>query len=90
MVLSLVALVQVPVNLVQVIVDLVQTHSPQGGLQSVVSRQVGPIFGLVESFWSVFVRGAGMEQVVRGLGLGLVESGGGAGHIDTHVAPGAQ
>ena len=40
MVWSLVALVPVPVDLVQVLVDLVQAHSPQGGLQLVVSRQV--------------------------------------------------
>ena len=40
MVRSLVALVPVPVDLVQVLVDLVQAHSPQGGLQLVVRRQV--------------------------------------------------
>ena len=82
MVRSLVALVHVPV-------DLVQTHSPQGGLQSVVSRQVvvGP----------VFVKGVRNKQVckshvVRGLEVGLVVSGRkeGAGYIAPHVAPGAQ
>ena len=34
---ALVALVQAPVFLVQVLVDLVQAHLPQGGLISVVS-----------------------------------------------------
>ena len=79
MVLSLVALVNVPVDLVQVLVDLVQANSPKGGLQSVVSRQVvvGPILGLVGSGWSVFVRGVRWKevcysQVVRGLGVGMV------------------
>ena len=79
---SLVALVHVPVDLVQVLVDLFQAHSPQGGLQWVVSRQavVRPILGLIVSVWSVFVRGVRRKQVfysqvVQGLGVGLVVSG---------------
>ena len=55
---------------------MVQVHSPQGGLQLVVSRQVvvGPNLGLIGSVWLVFVRGARMKQVVCGLGVGLVVS----------------
>ena len=59
---ALVFLVHVPVDLVQVLVELVQAHSPQGGLLlSVVSRQVvvGPNLGLIGSVWLVFVRGRG-------------------------------
>ena len=49
------------VALVQVLVDMVRAHSPQGGLLSVVSRQVvvGPNLGLIGSVWLVFVRGRG-------------------------------
>ena len=75
MVQALVVLVQALVDLVHVLVDLVQTHSPKGGLISVVSRQVtvGPGLGLVGSVLSVFVRGVRRKQVcysqvVRGLG----------------------
>ena len=89
-----VGLVQALVALVQVLVDLVKAHSPQGGLLAVVSRQVvvGPCLELIGSFWSEFVRWAGMKQVVRGLGVGLVVSGqrGGVGYTDPHVASGAQ
>ena len=66
MVRSLVALVPVPVDLVQVLVDLVQAHSPQGGLQLVVSRQV-----VVGVRW----KQVWYSPVVRGLGVGLVVSG---------------
>ena len=59
-----------------------------------VSRQVvvGPNLGLIGSVLSVFVRGAGMKQVVGALGVGLVVSGrrGRAGYIETHAAPGTQ
>ena len=79
---ALVALVQAPVDLVPTLVDLFQAHPPQGGLISVVSRQVvvGPGFGLIGAVWSVFVRGVRRKQVcysqfVRGLGVGLVVSG---------------
>ena len=91
--------IHVLVDLVQVLVDLVQAHSPPGGLQLVVSRQVvvGPILGLIGSVWSVFVRGVRRKQVcysqfVHGLGVGLVVSGrkGGAGYIAPHVAQGVQ
>ena len=70
-----VVLVQVPVVLVQVIVDLVQAHLPQGRLILVVSSQVvvGPGLGLIGFVWSVFVRGVRRNQVcnsqvARGLG----------------------
>ena len=74
---ALAVLVHVPVDLVQVLVDLVQAHSPRGGLLSVESRQVvvGPNLGLIGSVWLVFLRGSGMKQVVRGFGVGLVVSG---------------
>ena len=64
-----------------------------------VRRQVvlGPCLGLIGSVWSVFVSGVRRKQVfysqvVHGLGVWLVVAGrkGGAGYIDTHVAPGAQ
>ena len=81
MVRSLVALVQAPVDLVHVLVDLVQAHPPQRGLISVVSRQVvvGPVLGLIVSFWSIFVRKMRRKQVcfskvVGGVGVGLVVS----------------
>ena len=76
---SLVALVQAPVDLVHVLVNLVLAHPSQGGLILVVSRRVvvGPGLGLIGSVWSVFVRGVRRKQVcfsqvVRGLGVGLV------------------
>ena len=79
---GIVVLVQAPVDLVHVLVYLVQAHCPQGGLISVVSRQVvvWPGLELIGSVWSVFVRGVRRKQVcysqvVRGLGVGLVVSG---------------
>ena len=99
MVQALVFLVQALVDLVHILVDLVQVNPPQGGLVSVVSRQVvvGPGLGLIGSVWSVFVRGVRWKQVcysqvVRGLGVGLVVSRQkeGAGCISPHVAPGLQ
>ena len=56
MVRALVALVCAPVDLVQVRVDLVQAHLPQGGLLSVVSSQT---------------RSSVQVQVELGLGSGL-------------------
>ena len=79
---AFVALVQAPVDLIQVLVGLVQAHLPQGGLILVVSRQavVGQGFGFIGSVWSMFVRGMRRKlvcysQVVSGLGVGLVVSG---------------
>ena len=123
MVCALVVLVHVPVDLVQVFVDLVQAHFPQGGLLLVVSRQVvvgqkvlcldGGLGFPKQGFFQInqyyyyysgaklgvdriclvgVCEGVGMEQIWRGLGVGLVVSGqnGGAGQIVTHVAPGVQ
>ena len=89
---SLFALVHVPVDLVKVLVDLVQAHSPQVGLQLVVSRQVvvGPILELIGSVWLVLARGVRRKQVVRGVGLVVSGKKEGAGYIAPHVAPGAQ
>ena len=79
MVWAIVVLVQAPLDLVQIFDDLVQAHLPQGGLISVVRRQVvaGPALELIGSVWSVFVRGVRRKhvcysQVIRGLGVGLV------------------
>ena len=62
---ALVALVQAPVDLVPALVNLFQAHPPQGGLISVVGRQVvvGPGAGLVGAVWSVFVIGVRRKQV---------------------------
>ena len=75
-------LVQTHVDLNQALVALFQAHPPQGRLILVVRRQVvvGPGSGLVGAVWWVVERGVRWKQVlylqvVRGLGVGLDESG---------------
>ena len=70
MVQALVVLIHVPVDLGQVLVDLVQAHSPQEGFLSVVSRQVvvGPNLGLIGSVLVVFVKGRGGNSLCMGWG----------------------
>ena len=61
MVRAVVALFHAPVDLFQILVDLVQAHSPQGWLLSVVSWLVvvGPNLGLIGSVG--FCEGGGDE-----------------------------